>query len=127
MDKNELKKIWDKASNSVYHGEWRAQDKSKRIIERTVKRKKFLKDFIRFLFDRLMEPHHECFYCGKKLATYEECSFDHYHTLRGVRTHRPENIVICCLSCNNTKRDLSVEEFMREYPYKTRALRERMG
>ena len=61
----------------------------------------------------------KCFYCGKgplKIHTdndSEIATLDHVKPLsKGGERFHSSNLVVACYSCNNRKRDKSVEEFM---------------
>jgi len=120
------KKILLKARNFVHNGERRVEAKSGRAIKRTPERKKFLRDFIQTIYDRLSVPNHECYYCGAELKSYQECSLDHKDPLDGKLTHIPENVEICCFRCNKLKQDMTVEEFVQKYPSRTLPLQKRL-
>lgn len=72
----------------------------------------FKRDRIRLKFSRLniyARDRFECQYCGERKQT-EELTFDHVMPRsRGGRTTW-ENIVACCISCNNEKADRTPSE-----------------
>jgi 5-methylcytosine-specific restriction endonuclease McrA len=72
----------------------------------------FRRDRIRIKFSRIniyARDRFTCQYCAQRFVT-EELTFDHVlPRSRGGRTTW-ENIVTCCISCNNTKADRTPEE-----------------
>lgn len=53
----------------------------------------------------------ECHYC-KQMLTMKEATLDHKHAKSKGGTNVLDNLVLCCYSCNQLKRDMPYEEFI---------------
>lgn len=54
-----------------------------------------------------------CFYCGGK----EDLSLDHVVPLSGGGAHAESNLVVACRSCNSSKHNTPLEEWLQTQPY----------
>lgn len=59
---------------------------------------------------------HRCFYCGKRPKSLTGMQLDHMITKRytGKEDNDEENLVSCCVSCNNKKGYRSVEQWAED-------------
>lgn len=53
----------------------------------------------------------QCYYCGEVLNG--EFDVDHMHPVSKGGTSRPENLVPACKHCNQSKNNLTIEQFRR--------------
>jgi len=54
----------------------------------------------------------ECFYCATMIPNRWHHSFDHVTALAGGGSDGMENLVDCCRSCNKSKADLTLAQWL---------------
>lgn len=66
----------------------------------------------------------ECFYCASIIANRWQHSYDHIVALADGGSDDYENLVDCCRSCNKSKSDLSLAEWLEKVKEKLKSYNE---
>lgn len=58
-------------------------------------------------------PSEYCYYCGRKL-NHTNLSYDHVFPVQKGGQNNENNLVACCIDCNQTKKNYTLYELVRE-------------
>ena len=62
-------------------------------------------------YKEYLADKHRCTYCGEKIVFKSKETQDHIQPLSKGGSNKPENKVLCCHGCNQTKRDMTLNQF----------------